>query len=265
MIPQRSFSLQGAKPKKSKQKDEPLNVGSHLCVIKGVRDQYTAMHGFGFFIDFVVLAYAVMLKGDGGVEVPPEFQIPTPAGRSNTYVNFPNSAKGGGRMTPELAYQREQGKIQLAVAACLGLTERQAEQVDDDVYNRVVSVPRSENGGPTIAGRPLVSPLVDRLVVVNAVYYPQGKSKQYLELKPYLPELFPHFVEAAQTFEAERIAGPTLPVAAKTTPALPSAPKKTFEQAMEEAGYELHSADPSYCHNGQEVIEVAELRTRLGF
>lgn len=274
MLPRKkTFSLNGAKPK-FKKKDEITNVGSHLCAVKGLREVH-GFHGFGFFIDFMVLAYMALDRGDNGIEVPEEYKVPTPIGLTTCRKVYPDSAKASGRMSAELAYAREQGKIQVIVAACLGLDERQAEQVDDDVYNANVSVPRAENGQPIFEGRPLVSPLVGKLVIVDRVYYPDGKTKGYYEVRPYSAAAYPHFVKAAEDFLAGKTpaqapsAAATAPTGPKPAPKLPGKPAKTlsFEEAAAAAGWEAHPDDEAYAYNEktEEVIEVAELRQRLGY
>lgn len=264
MLPKKSFSLAGAKPK-LKSKDVPTNVGRHLCAVQGLR-QHSGFHGLGIFLDFVVLAYAAMATGDKGVAVPAEHQKPTRIGHTDSHKIYPDNAKASGRMSAELAYQREQGKIQVMVAACLGLSERQAEQVDDDVFNAAVSVQRNERGEPVFEGRPLTSPCIGNLIVVDRVYYPSGKSKGYYEIKPYIAELYPEFRAAAEAHRSGK-AAPAAVEVPKTLPFAKKAESLSFEQAAGAAGWEVHPSDPSFVYNEstEEVVEIDELRSRLGY
>jgi hypothetical protein len=165
---------------------------------------------------------------------------PSGAGFQSAYIVYPKKARGNDKMTEEQAYARELGKIQRAVAACSGLTAKQQGEINDPRYQAAIARP--------------VSPLKGRLIVVNAVRHVNVKKEETVYY-----ELFPHFGDVSA-------AVPAAAPANTNAPALPvKAAKPPFAEAMAAAGYVVHEEDSNFCHNGVEVIELSELRTRLGY
>jgi hypothetical protein len=205
---------------------EKLSPGEHICRVRDVREN-NGFKGEGFFVDFEVVSG------------------PSGAGFQSAYIVYPKKARGNDKMTEEQAFARELGKIQRAVAACSGLTAKQQGEINDARYQAAIARP--------------VSPLKGRLIVVNAVRHVNVKKEETVYY-----ELSPHFGDVSASVPAAAPANTNAP--AKPGPALPvKAAKPAFVDAMLAAGYVLHEENADYCHNGVEVIELSELRTRLGY
>lgn len=192
--------------------------GRYVCRVIRIREESTRTYGLGFFLDFEVVT-------------PAPFAGASEAGSRGSICYFPEDARGGGGLSKEQAYELENGKIQVAVAACLGLSREEAQKVNDDRYQAAV--------GPK---QPLTGNLFELACVPHV--NKQGKKSSFYEM-------YPHGEGAKPTSEA-----------AKVTPKLP--PKKV-EAKFPPEGWDYHPEDRNYVFNEktEECIEVAELKARL--
>lgn len=265
--PKKSFNTKDGKVG-TQYNDTYLDYGRYLVAVDNLRDN-DGHKGHYFWFDGEVIA------GRQLSTVPEELQPKkqTPNGSKFSHGICPEGAKvpENSRMTRPLAIELETGKIMTVVAAVYGLTQKQVEQLQQDEYDAATTPDEKTN----------TSPLHGRLLVVDKVYHKRAKAGKdgtthggYMEFKPYIKANYPEFADVVipatcslppQGDEDEAEAAP---VETKKPKAPPVAPKKTtYEEALAKAGFEAHPDDDSYAWNPttDEVVEHAELKTRLGF
>jgi len=211
--------------------NDPLSlpaVGDHLVQVSNIR-MLSGFHGRKFFIDYTVV--------DG----------PSPKGYRASFMVDLDNFYVGGKMTKQMAYAKELGKVGKAVAAVLGYEAKDAAVVSDEIFEQAV------------AQRPK-SVLAGRLITVRSVPYKnkKGQDTSFCEVYPLsewggkLPEGYVDPTKADATPAAEAKAAPKAPPVSKKAPAFPP------------AGWEVHPDDPEYYFNSdtEEVITEAELRAR---
>ena len=224
-------SLSGAQPKKRYHR-EKLNPGKNEVVVKDVR-WHAGFKGKGFFIDFVV-------ERD---------DQPTEKGFEGAYMVYPDNVKPSGRMTREMAYAAELGKIQVAIAALYGLPESEAAQIDDDVFAASLSTADAK------------SPLIGARFIMNQVVYTNKEGRETSFGEPY-PHPEGNGLTAGKPAAKAQPAAPAKP----SSPALPSKTKRpSFEEAYTAAGYQVHPEDENYLFNDTEVKLVSAVQAELGY
>lgn len=206
---------------------DPLNLpstGDHLVEVRNVRF-LSGFRGRKFFVDYTVV--------DG----------PSPKGYRASYMVDLDNFYVGGKMTKQMAYAKELGKMGRAVAAVLGYEGKDAAVVTDEIFEQA------------IAQRPK-SVFAGRLITVRSVPYTSkaGKVTSFTEVYPMSEWTGKVPADYVDPTKAE--AAP--PAAPKAAPAIKKAP------AFPPAGWQVHPDDSEYYFNSdtEEVISEAELRAR---
>lgn len=243
------FSMQGAAPGTQYNRDRLTKLGRYLCRVVDIREQ-KGFRGQGFWMDLEVV------KG------------PARPGREISRAIYPDKAKGNNKMSQEQVYAKEMGKIQLCVAAALGFGLDQVSEVDDEVYQ--ASLGKGNKGEAGYKPSPLKGKFVVAVVKSYAKDDEPAESKTFMEIEPHTNENeeFEEYVEPVSPAKkapgaASAPAAQALKEAAKKAP--PTPPKKTYEQAMAEAGFIVHPGDSDFAWNEEtdEVVEHEELKVRL--
>lgn len=223
-----SFNMANAKIGRSKL--PKLLAGKHLVVCDDIHECGERVKGF--CLEFTVV------KGPSG------------AGFRSDGAYFPNEARAAGRMTAEMAKERELGKIQVAIAAVAGLPRARANEIDDDRYTAAIERP--------------VSPLRGRQFVVDAVPHvnQKGETTVYYDYLPF---------DGTETF-SDTPAAPvasvpkTLNVPKPLAPKPPAPPAKplTTDQLIAKHGFKVHPDNEEYVFNAEgRCIAITEFLTEF--
>lgn len=232
------ISLKDAKiGKKKDEKREKLKLGRHLVRVVDMRQKETRECGFGFFLDFAVVAG------------------PTQVNFEDTFKVFPEMARAkGGKLTKAEVKALDEGKIQIAVAAVGGYIKEAAGVVNQEYFDKATAVEERETDPEAR------SPFVGALFEVECKGGSNDKGPYvYYEVLPYIAD--------------ESVFGDVTKGAAPKTTAAPAATKakaapaiaKKAAPAFPPAGWAVHPDDADYVFNAEteECIEATELRTRL--
>lgn len=211
-------SLKGAKPK-ARYAREKLNIGKHVCTVRDVR-WHEGHNGKGFFIDF---------------EVADDNQ-PSPKGQQGAIMVYPDNARAQGRMTREMAYAAELGKMQVSLAAVYGLQPSEAEKIDDTVFQASIARP--------------ISPLRGARIIVDCRPHTKadGTVTSFYEVEPHP--------------QGNGLGQAELPEAG---------PAPTFEEAAAAAGWMVHPDSADYMfnelpeHSSDPVKTVVDLKVVFGY
>lgn len=210
-----AISMSRAKQKQPRN-DENTTPGEGVARILNIRAEETRSAGSAFFIDFEVVSHNPAELRDES-KTPEELRggngmaAPTPAGFKSCYKVFPDEAKSNGQYTKAEVRELEEGKIQVAVAACAGWEQEESGKVNDEFFALAVQKPRS-----SLAGR--------------LFRYRANESKKYPGKAGYY-ELFPckdSEQEATATVPSKPAKAAPPPPAPKTAPAFPPAGWKPY-------------------------------------
>lgn len=233
------FSMANAKPKGTFNRDK-AEPGTYLVEIRDLRES-SGHNGDGFFADVTVKEVIAQAKRKGETVKPsdPGFEFAVPV--------FPDMARGGKGISPQMAKEIEEGKIQLIVGAAYGYDKSNVGLVDDKAYAYAIQRPKS--------------PLAGRLMIVKAHPHinTKGEDSVFYEAFPYVVDGKSPYSGSEAPKTEERPAGPpALPP--KTAPAF-KAP--TFEELLAKHGYAVHPEDPSYVYNAEGYMKVDEFKAKF--
>lgn len=239
------FDPSKAKPRKSFTKGRPARGYRYEVEVTDLRWEKDRQ-GEGFKLDYKVVGVIGRL-GCNPVQIEAE---PSGPGTAGCAMCYPENARGGGGLSKEDAVAADYGKCQVWMAAVYGLADTEADQIDEEAFNRACKRPITPLRGARL--------YLDMVPNTNN----DGKESSFHE---FFPRDGGNGLAEKLKPAAETKAAPA--PAAKAKPAIP-AKKPTFEQAAAAAGWEVHPEDASYYMNESAdppVVEIADLKAQLGY
>lgn len=209
-----------------------FHAGIHPCKLVNLRQWVDQQYGQAFAVDLETIS------GPHG------------AGYACSIAIFPDSAKGGGRMTPVMAKAKEKGKIVKIVAAAYGYPNHEAEKVSQTAFDGAVMKAGPDGKFPT-------TPLSGRPILVKGISRPAGNAAP-ADVDPrtaYYCEVHPD--ESVMAITGAPAAAPIPAPVSIPTPVAPPAPRP-----FPPLGWTQHPTNPAYYYLGQECITADELRAR---
>jgi hypothetical protein len=224
------ISMSNATPPSATTRPKLPELGQHVCIVRNMK-VHSGHKGTFFILEFEV---------ESG---------PSPKGTIGDWAIAPKNARASGRMTQKMAEEKDNGKVQCAVAAVFGYGTDQQAMIDDATFQAAVAqTPESCMKGARF--------------IVNNVYHKVTKG-EHAGKETSFYDFYPHLEGNGIEFKPRQGGAPAAPAKPKGPPAVPTKP--SFEAAAKAAGYEVHPDDASYYYNDDGVLTVDDLKAKLGY